>query len=785
SVGNVVDPAATFKANFAGDDNHNSASNVDVTVTVGKANAVAATVTANSRTYDGTEKPLVTVTGTPTGGTMYYALGTNATTAPADNLYTTSIPTATDPGTYYVWYKVKGDGNHSDSEAAYVAVSIVRDHGDVTDEDMPAGGIIPDGIWIAGIRDLKYTGKALKQDYRLYDGNKLLLEKTDYTASYKNNTKAYEAGEIIDPNKAPTLNIRMKGNYREVEPVYFNITRVDIGEDEFRVSDMSTAYTGNKQTPAPVLTWSGKKLRPGTDFTVKEYVENTYDFVGKADETTVYDLTVKGIGNFTGERKITLTIAGKTEKAGEEKTVPVVLMKDVKTPSIPEQAYTGEEYDLDSLRDNKGNKLAFTVIYKNKNTVLVPGTDYEAEFTDAREAGTATLILRGLGANDSETGFCFVGEKRITFKIKGLQITGAKVNGLEKSYQYTGEAIEPVITLEKDGKAIPEADYTVEYINNVKAGTASVMITGHNSCQGTKKADFKITPYDLSTDKGAIVINGGEAITTEYVKGGAQPGVTVTFRGGKLIEGRDYTVKYSNNKQVAKADAGKKAPTVTVTGKGMLKGSKAVPFTIGLRRFVEGNGLTVLASDITAGSKAGTSKIKVLDSDGKELKAGQDYKKEVKYYNAETEDEINKDTKLTEVGTVVKVEITGMGTYTDDKLTGVFRIIAKDNNISKATIRIANQEYTGKEVKITDQKQFVNATIKIGGVTKQLTLGKDFEIVEGTYVRNVKKGTAKVTIHGLKGGEEGLNLGGYKTVTFRIKERSIKEWWEGLLDFFG
>ena len=37
----------------------------EVTVTINKANAVAATVTANNRTYDGTEKPLVTVTGTP------------------------------------------------------------------------------------------------------------------------------------------------------------------------------------------------------------------------------------------------------------------------------------------------------------------------------------------------------------------------------------------------------------------------------------------------------------------------------------------------------------------------------------------------------------------------------------------------------------------------------------------------------------------------------------------------------------------------------------------------
>ncbi len=95
------------------------------TVTISEASAVAATVTANHRTYDGTDKPLVNVDdSTLVGGEMQYALGENATTAPAENLYTTSIPTKTDAGTYYVWYKVVGDTNHSDSEVACVEVTI-------------------------------------------------------------------------------------------------------------------------------------------------------------------------------------------------------------------------------------------------------------------------------------------------------------------------------------------------------------------------------------------------------------------------------------------------------------------------------------------------------------------------------------------------------------------------------------------------------------------------------------------------------------------------------------
>ena len=97
----------------------------DVTVTINRAESAAASVAANDRGYDAAEQPLVTVTGAAAGGTMYYALGTDAATPPADNLYTTSVPSAADAGTYYVWYKLVGDGNHTDIAAACVTVRIV------------------------------------------------------------------------------------------------------------------------------------------------------------------------------------------------------------------------------------------------------------------------------------------------------------------------------------------------------------------------------------------------------------------------------------------------------------------------------------------------------------------------------------------------------------------------------------------------------------------------------------------------------------------------------------
>ena len=101
-----------------------SVTSATATVTVNPVNAVAATVTANNRTYDLTTQPLVKVdNSTLVGGTMYYAIGTNATTAPDDSAFTPTVPTGLNMGTYYVWYKAKGDENHLDSDPKCVSVT--------------------------------------------------------------------------------------------------------------------------------------------------------------------------------------------------------------------------------------------------------------------------------------------------------------------------------------------------------------------------------------------------------------------------------------------------------------------------------------------------------------------------------------------------------------------------------------------------------------------------------------------------------------------------------------
>ena len=100
----------------------------NTTITVPDAIVVPATVTkaptAMDLTYTGKAQTLVTA-GTVSSGTMQYALGKDAATAPTSD-WSTSLPKATNAGTYYVWYKAVGDSHHIDTEPKSVKVVIAK-----------------------------------------------------------------------------------------------------------------------------------------------------------------------------------------------------------------------------------------------------------------------------------------------------------------------------------------------------------------------------------------------------------------------------------------------------------------------------------------------------------------------------------------------------------------------------------------------------------------------------------------------------------------------------------
>ena len=111
--------------------NNSNFATVTFSVTDGfvKINTVDAVITTapagTDPIYNGSELKLVS-SGKADGGTLYYAVNKDPKNLPADSSFDTAVPSAKATGSYYVWYKVKGDANHNDIAPASVRVILAE-----------------------------------------------------------------------------------------------------------------------------------------------------------------------------------------------------------------------------------------------------------------------------------------------------------------------------------------------------------------------------------------------------------------------------------------------------------------------------------------------------------------------------------------------------------------------------------------------------------------------------------------------------------------------------------
>ena len=105
-----------------GSDNYVVTIPEETTASVSKAAPDVTAPGAKTLTYSGKAQGLVNA-GKAKGGEMQYALGENANVAPGEG-WGTDIPTGTDVGDYYVWFKVIGDDNHNNTDPVCVTVRI-------------------------------------------------------------------------------------------------------------------------------------------------------------------------------------------------------------------------------------------------------------------------------------------------------------------------------------------------------------------------------------------------------------------------------------------------------------------------------------------------------------------------------------------------------------------------------------------------------------------------------------------------------------------------------------
>ena len=306
-------------------------------------------------------------------------------------------------------------------------------------------------------------------------------------------------------------------------------SKIDLSSATVNSIDSQT-YTGSSIEPSVTVTLNGKTLKLNEDYTLT-YSNNVN--VGNAT------ITINGIGNYTGSKKINFNI------------VPKKLdISSATVNSIDSQTYTGFSIEP-----------SVTVTLNGKTLKL--NEDYTLTYSNNINVGTATITINGIGN--------YTGSKKINFNIvpKKLDISSATVNSIN-SQTYTGSSIEPSVTVTLNGKTLKlNEDYTLTYSNNVNVGTATITINGIGNYTGSKKVNFNIAPKKLDISSATVNSIGSKTYTGASIK----PSVTVTLNNKTLKLNKDYTVSYSNNKNIGTAK-------ILIKGIGEYEGEKTVTFNI-------------------------------------------------------------------------------------------------------------------------------------------------------------------------------------------------------------
>lgn len=572
------------------------------------------------------------------------------------------------------------------------------------------------------VPSVTYTGKALKPTVTVKCGSKTYKNGTDYTLTYKNNTKVGTAtvvvtgkGKLLTGSKSITFKINPKP-----------ISKAMISYKT------SLVYSGASLTPAVTVKYGTVTLKKNTDYTV------TYSNNKNAGTATI---TVKGKGIYGGSVNKTFKIT--------RKAIPASAVSNISAKS-----FTGAAI-----------KPVPTVKVGSKT--LKNGTDFTLSYKNNTALGTATLVLTGKGN--------YSGTVTKTFKITARAVSGVKITVADVIY--TGAQVKPAVTVSYGTYKFKNGtDYTLSYKNNTQVGTASVTVTGKNRLSGSKTVTFKITKLDIR--KANISIN--EAVFTGQA---VKPGITVKIGSVKLTEGTDYTVSYLDNIKagsaqltltgkgktegaitkafiISKADIADAELNVrgvyspagtkfTVSGKygeyELGSGDSEVTDTSLLpgKHTVTVNGAGNFIGSVTADCEVEKADISAAKATLSLSTSGKGYTVTVKYGGILLTQDTDYEVKVDESSDKVSAVVTGIGNY-----SGTLKIAELSNALElfeSATVSVKDVTYCGSA-------QLPAVTVTIG--TSALKAGTDYIL---SAYNNINAGTATAVITG-RGNYEGAEI---------------------------
>lgn len=573
-----------------------------------------------------------------------------------------------------------------------------------------------------------WTGKEVKPDVliRCADCNKELKEGTDYKLEYKNNVnvgtatvKVVGMGAYKGVDQTANFEIEEDCGWNGIK--YYNDTYQNgdhIGSLEW------SEWRYNKKTPYISIACNhcGKELENGKDYTIT--FSNT-DHPGEG----------------------TAKVVGLNEYAGHELSFTYTLKpKDLKAESyyngddLGTYKWTGKEVKPDI------GKIYVQDIYGSVvDTEAVEGKDYQLEYSNNIEEGTATVKVVGIGdAKGTVLTYTYHIEKQHGWN--GFSVTGHKDGDDLGAYEWTGNDVEPELNLTCNhcgNELYQGSDYELEYTGDrTEPGKVTVKVIGTRNYEGwtqsftytIKNKTFSFEDHKDGEDLGTVEYTGSEV---------RYPISNVTDKTGKVLsEGTDYKLVYSDNTKPGVAN-------VQIIGLNDYDGcTLSFTYTIVDHDGESGFHNNLYTDGADMGSYAYTGEevkpsIGLMYSNYNQtfLIEGVDYK--VEYSN-----NINPGTAT--------AKVIGIGRYAGHEMSFTYTIknksfAAKDHKDGE---NLGTLKWTGKAqtMKLGDMIDPID-----GHVLKEET---DYKIV---YSDNVDAGTAKAEVIGL-GYYEGSSLTFYYTI---------------------
>ena len=568
--------------------------------------------------------------------------------------------------------------------------------------------------------DSKYDGNEHRNKPTVKDGEKVLVEDTDYTLSYSEDV--INAGTV-------TVTIKGKGNYSQETTVDYQITprtvkltsgsdsktydgtpltKHEVKEDGFVKDDGATyEFTGSQTNVGTsdntfdyalkdgtlasnyiITTEAGKlTVNPVTDkvtVTIKEHsAEHVYD--GTEKTVTGYDVksisnkhytkddftfsgTAEAKGTNVGEYPMNVQASDFTNNSHNFTNVTFIIedgsLKITPKSIVPSET-NGMEVTGPADTKYNGDEQKLTPVVKDQGKVLTENVDYKLSYTgDTTNVGTVKITIKGKGNYNGST--------EVSYKITERSVTLTSATD-SKVYDKT-PLTNSNITIGGDGFVKEEgATYKV-------TGSQTSVGESDNEFTYTLKSNTKAENYNITTHNGKLIVTAEASEVTVVITG---RNGTFPYDGTeKSVKG--YDVSITQGSTYTEAD-------FTFSGNDEVKGTEANTYPMGLKvsdftnnntnyssvTFVVNDGSLVInpKSIIPDGPDTPDEKktgIEVTDPEGS-IYDGLPHVNPLKVTDTKTGKELeeNKDYTLTYVGDVVnvgtvKVKVKGIGNYTGE-----------------------------------------------------------------------------------------------------------------------